>query len=802
MTLTKTPTVVSLQDIENQPVGGKAKGLHFLHTIGLDVPPGFVLVDWTHDAHPNALLQAYQAMGQGKVAVRSSALGEDGAQASFAGQFESILHVEGEEQLQEAVQRCLQSAHSQRSQSYQQELHSNDKDTEMAVIVQRMVTAKYAGALFTAEPRTGESDRIVVEAIQGNGEELMSGHKTPSRYVFSKTGSQLSASNMEATELPETLLSQMIEVATQAEAKAGYPLDLEWALDEEHKLCWLQARPITALEGPSLSEFDYTPDTASTCFTRYNIGEILPGAVTPLSRATVASAIDWALQQTYVTIGALPEASSQTPMVVSFSGHLFLHLSNMYIIATRILGANKEGVDISLAGSPLPTTDLPPVDSLVSRLRNGVRFFRMLRGAKAFLERVEPRIQSRQLPNNLSAEEWLTWTEEQHKLLEEALLVQLHVSMRSGVANDVMLRTLTKGKAATLAHHSLMSSLLSDVGRVESTGTVEELDRLANQIMEDQAIAEQFVAFAPEEAQAWLQSPKAEEYAQTFESYLNRHGHRCFREMELFEQDWRENPLPVVRSLQSVVRNLLSPQPISRQETALSTDLRTYPWLTRTIVQRILPIAKNAIRYRERSKSLTVQCVRLLKRGYMALGQHLVKQNLLPQADLVFFLTHDELKESLQTPEVDWSRRAQLRHRIYQQQMQLSFEKVSIGRPQHQSLYSSEDPNNKILQGTPVSRGLVKGKARVARTVEEAADLQPGEILIVPYTDIGWTPYFHIAGGLATEIGGTLSHGAVVAREYRLPAIVDLPGATQMFQTGDVVVLDAEQGILALASSS
>jgi len=175
----------------------------------------------------------------------------------------------------------------------------------------------------------------------------------------------------------------------------------------------------------------------------------------------------------------------------------------------------------------------------------------------------------------------------------------------------------------------------------------------------------------------------------------------------------------------------------------------------------------------------------------------MAKEGLLPDPDAVFFLTHQELGLLLgghrELAELAVSRR-----RVIDFQMPLHFPQIFRQRPEPIGLESSETEHGTLV-GKPVSRGVVTGRARVAETLEEAASLQAGEILIAPITDVGWTPYFSLIAGLATDVGSAVSHGAVVAREYGLPAVVNLGIATSRFQTGDLVTLDGDHGTLALA---
>jgi pyruvate,water dikinase len=199
---------------------------------------------------------------------------------------------------------------------------------------------------------------------------------------------------------------------------------------------------------------------------------------------------------------------------------------------------------------------------------------------------------------------------------------------------------------------------------------------------------------------------------------------------------------------------------------------------------------------RERSKSFSVWIARQLKRGYVDYARRLVAAGRLPDVDLVFFFTRKELGRLAHGPDRALVRRAEHRRRLHPRKIALEFPRVCRGKPAPLLPAEGAVADGDAMQGMPLSRGVAIGPARVAHNLSEAATMQPGEILVTPFTDVGWTPFFGRAAGLATEIGSVLSHGAVVAREYGLPAIAGLPGVTRRFKTGDILRLDGNTGEL------
>jgi pyruvate,water dikinase len=214
-----------------------------------------------------------------------------------------------------------------------------------------------------------------------------------------------------------------------------------------------------------------------------------------------------------------------------------------------------------------------------------------------------------------------------------------------------------------------------------------------------------------------------------------------------------------------------------------------------------LKVTKKSVHLRELGKSLQVKLNSVYKHAYRELGNKLVLEGRLPEADLLYFLTHEEAGVlscvPLAHPDLHRLRtRALQRRRLHVRQSQLKFPELSQGKPQPLVPSVSTKEAKGSIQGTAVSSGMARGKARICRSLEDAEFLQEGEILITPQTDVGWTPYFSVAAGLVTEIGGMLSHGAVVAREYSLPCVVGITDACDKIRTGTVVELDGDRGVL------
>jgi pyruvate,water dikinase len=222
-------------------------------------------------------------------------------------------------------------------------------------------------------------------------------------------------------------------------------------------------------------------------------------------------------------------------------------------------------------------------------------------------------------------------------------------------------------------------------------------------------------------------------------------------------------------------------------------DLKDLPSLKRFMLRRFLPKARAAVARREQTKALAISVQHHFKLAYRRLAEILVRDGLLKDTDQIFFLTHEELGRFIFGEEKKkWLYIAEERRKLYSGMMQLSFPDISFGVPVPEEEKIKADDS--VLAGIPVSRGLAEGKVRLVRSMDEARKLKEGDIMVSRYTDIGWTPFYSIINGLVTEIGSPLSHGAVVAREYNLPAVVSVKGAMNQLRDGQHIRLDAFTG--------
>ena len=328
--------ILELDEIDAEPVGGKARGLARLVRMGLRVPEAVVLVGATRGGPLPDLKALIGRLGGGPLAVRSSALDEDGEHASFAGQYETVLGVEGVDALREAVETCLGSAAAERARAYRARRAEGEGAADsvgvdetggatMSIVVQRLVDARVSGVCFTVDPVTHRRNRLVLDAVPGLGEALVSGHAAADHEELLREEGVWEPSQPAGDHpvLTHAERDRIESEALEAEALAGAPLDLEWAIDRAGEIQWLQARPITTL-GLDPQCLDTERARPGDVYTRCNVGEMMPGAVSPLTYSTCARGIDEGWNRIKRAVGVPVALGPEGAYLAMSHGHLFI----------------------------------------------------------------------------------------------------------------------------------------------------------------------------------------------------------------------------------------------------------------------------------------------------------------------------------------------------------------------------------------------------------------------------------------------------------------------------------------------
>jgi pyruvate,water dikinase len=492
------------------------------------------------------------------------------------------------------------------------------------------------------------------------------------------------------------------------------------------------------------------------------------------------------MQRMYRKIATLEIHSEEPLLVVQSFGRPLLNLSQLAAIGRSMAGGSEASTLEAVCGHVVSEIVPGPQAPQSERLRNGLSYvnFMLFGRHVAKLDRLIASIDL--VPGEDASATYATIDRELPKL-GEAWYQHLGSSLLAGSIVGALPQILAKGKPPTEEDNAEVARLLAGAEDVESYDIAAGIDRIVAALVEhDKSELDRLLALDVKAADSFLRHEASAPARREYGAYLERHGHRGVREVELREKEWAENPTPIIEAVLSGVRAARAGHtPPSKAEKG------SVP-LTLGVLVRL---GHRSVRARERSKSQVILIHTFFKRAYRALGHQMVDEGLLPDDDLVFFLQHVELGTLLRDRDSALVERALARREVQPVQMKMVFRESYRG--------NNADPIDPplpdglgILHGKPVSRGVARGRARVAQTLAEASEVQPDEILIAPVIDVGWTPGFATIGGFASEVGAALSHGAVVAREYGIPAVVNLRNATQTFRTGDLVELDADHGVL------
>jgi pyruvate,water dikinase len=800
--------------------GGKGLGLADLARAGLPVPAGFCITTEAyrrlkHRSLPqdSALVaqigQAYDQLGGGMVAVRSSATAEDGAFASFAGQQETILGVSGESALLDAIARCWASLESARAASYRRHQGLDESAMAMAVIVQRLVASEVSGVLFTRDPLDFENCRMLVEASWGLGETIVSGRVSPDRYYLNRdTGavverhiSQKSImtttygqvpvppEKQQAACLTDEQLAQLASLGREVETLYGDARDVEWAW-AEGRWWLLQARPITsagALDRERVRREEVTAlatraDARGTVWSRYNLFEVLP-TPTPMTWAIVQRLLSGrgGFGLMYRDLGCIPDRALDEEGVFDLvCGRPYCNLSREPLMQFC-------GVPLAHSFSTLkaePSKAFYPIAAL-HIADAGVRFWLLLPLILGRLFRFEVRLNrlSRTMADHLRTQIFPSFANE----------AEAEAARDLGQCSDgALLERLEYWSKRTLvdfARDSLKPTALAAVAMARlKTGLARHLD------------PEHAEAGVAELAMGVRPDPEADLPAAIRQlacgnldrsTFFARFGHRGSQEMELSHPRWTEDPEALDQLLKTVEPKVHSGAHEKDTESEATAGGRLLSLLSK---QKALQAHVFDLQ--------TYMGLRETAKHYFMKGYALVRR-LLVEVDRrhqlhggIFYLVPEELPELVRGR--DFSRVIAERRRRRSIVLGLDVPPVlfsddleAIGRP-------SEVSGADTLQGMPLSAGVAEGPALV---LEEPVPANvPGEpyILVCPSTDPAWVPLFTHARGLVMETGGVLSHGAIVAREFGLPAVAGLTDITRRVRSGQRLRVDGGTGMVVI----
>ncbi len=760
-------------------VGGKATGLDLLVKHHFTVPKGFVITE-IEQIDEEVVYQAFDALKVKQVSVRSSASNEDLSTASNAGQYETCLFVD-RLHLLESIRKCLASLDSHRVKDYAQ--HFELSQGTMNIVVQEMVDSDKAGVMFTANPNNGSA--ILIEAVEGQGENLVSGQVTAHRYEISRKYYRSCSDDL----LDESEIKLLYEAGKKIRTAFGEEKDIEWAIKDD-ALYLLQTRPITT-EIIDIEEFDRDDDISGHLFTKRNVGEMMPGAVTPLTLTTSAKAIDYGMRYMLSIAGVYTSPNEEKPLrlISSISGHLFFDMNLLYNMYAKVGIANPQSMNLSIMGEyhDYPPITVPFANPFV-RVINSFKFLKFVYSGHRAMKKFDALLTKVHFAATSSYRELYKSIDANLAYLDESLIYHYASSAYSGRTTSTLYMMLDKEFPDKKEYQSFLSHLLTNIPNIESADILSRLQDLAVLIKKQEPKA---ISFRANELLEFIKNNA--EINVKYQDFLAHHGHRCIKEAELRNKPWREDEIPLMNYLLCIIKS--TTDCVQKDE---KIDYRKEFAFIKNPLLKSASIsfakkARQAVVDREYTKSRLIRIIDLFKIQYSRLAELLVADHLLSDEDLIYFLTHDEIGQLIDG-DANLLPLAIRRRKANAIQEELSFDDIYIGKPIAEVF--DVEPSDGVIKGIPVSNGECEGIVHIIYSPEDANQLQKGEIMVARFTDIGWTPYYSIVNGLITEIGSSLSHGAVVAREYGLPTIVNVKGATKILKNGDHIKMNATKGTI------
>jgi phosphohistidine swiveling domain-containing protein len=765
---------ISLRDHKIPPsVGNKAINLRRLMDKGLRVPVTYVC-DWSayhlyleNDANLISTLQEElrRIIDPDKTyAVRSSANIEDSLERSFAGQFKSVLNVRSVDQIVQAMWSIWATATSPAVQAYLERHGIPTQQLSMAVIVQEMVPSVAAGVALSRNPVTS-ADEVIVEAVCGTGDALVQSGVSPSRWA-NKWGNWLTKPEGDA--IPLTLAEEIVDQTHKIARVLKSHVDLEWAWDGK-TVYWLQVREITTLHQRNV-------------YSNYMSKEMLPGMIKPLI---------WSVNipmKSVVFVKFMNELLGETgikpeELIKSFYYRVYF---NMGVIgqAFKILGLPDDSLEMMMGLAPMGSKMVKPTPQMLIRLPRMVVFAHKQWTFHSRTQKTLPDLEGRiksirwQDAGRLDEQELLMATEQLYQLVQEVTYYNILCPILAVMHTRMFSREL-KRLGVDLSQFDVTEGLPEAVEYDPAThlhrlhAAFEKLDPEAQQKIHEGMYA------------GLMHMDGVQEFQKDVTAFIERFGYLSDNGNDFSCTPWREKPDLVL----DLILNFKS-GPDEKSAKVRYADLKVN-FLRRGMVKLFFERVRTYRLLREQLSAYYTYTYGLFRYYYLVMGEYLVKRNIIDTPADVFYLADTDVRQMLAGQSAAKDCRAEVaKHKVDMERFQ------DIVLPS--VIYGDEEPpvaerNSERLIGLATSLGHYTGPVKVVLGIKDFAKVLQGDVLVIPYSDVGWTPLFARAGAVVAESGGLLSHSSIIAREYGIPAVVSVNGAMNLCDDMRVTV-DGHKG--------
>lgn len=765
--------------------------------------------------------------GATSFAVRSSAMHEDQEGASAAGMHSTLLNLMREDEVLDAIKACWSSLFRPRVLSYLRAL-GEDVPVSVGVVIQAMVPAEVSGVLFTTNPLTGDAGEIVINAAYGLGSAVVDGRVTPDTYRVDKATGQLrdqiiggkahqtvleraggvrdvevAPAQRERPALSEQQLLLLSDLATRVESHFGDARDVEWGIAGQ-QIYILQARPIVV---PSIrnrrgSRRDRPWDRRKIVWSNANVGEALPGVATPFTWSVLSQFSDLGFRRAFGAMGCTVPRDAE--LVGDFRGRIYINLTEFSSIMSQLPWIHPSTL-VRLGGGQY----VSELDDVVADRSSTGFFLRLPQTVSRYLRenfRLQARIDDFELyfsderaringidPRLLEPSGLDGMLGDVEHLLDEtgSILLTTYANLLTAVLGLTgVLRTFARDQGS-----GFYRELLSGLQDVASARPGFVLRQVAEIARDEPDVAERIRT--AELSDLTVAGLPAGATRNALRRFVEDYGYRGIREAEIAEPRWSEDPRLMFAALRS---HLSSPADLddrvrdvqrARKE-AEERFKKSVPFPLRPSVTKLLDVVRRFTRMREHLRGHVVEVLGMFRRVALEASRRIEAREPEAGPDAAFFLTLAEVRRVLHDENERVAIRVQRRRLEYERNQALPEPPTTfVGFPPDDV---GVVPTSKRLRGLAASGGVAEGRVRILRDPAQAADFEPGEVLVVAAADTGWAPLFLAASGVVTELGGPLSHAAIILREYGVPAVVNVTNATRSLRDGDLVRLDGDVG--------
>ena len=737
-------------------------------------------------------------------AVRSSASLEDSPGLSYAGQFKTFLNLNGVQEVSNAIVTVLSASVSETVKAYAGKTGQDTGELQMAVIIQEMVQPVVSGVAFSKNPLTG-LDEVVVEAVQGSGEALVQEGKTPDRWVY-KWGKWVTQPGESKINLQ--IIQQVVSQTVQIAQSFGAPVDLEWVYNGQ-ELYWVQLRPIT-----HLNEVNIYSNRISK--------EVFPGMIRPLVWSINVPLVNTAWIRLFTKLIGKNDLQPNE-LARSFAYRAYF---NMGVIGRIfiMLGFPKESLELLMGmqgGNERPR--FKPSGKTMLHLPRMLAFsaFLLVIGSKIMpaLKEIRAEVAALQAQplHTLSEATLIADIDRLYLINQKAAYFNIIAPLLMGLYNLILKRQLSAVGVDFSAF-----DLTYGLAELQDYDPNPHLFHLASHYNQLDETAHSYLSTTPDPDATPL--PGVESFQNEIAEFIQHFGHLSDSGNDFSSIPWRENPSLIFQMIQSEAqrqreteRELLSGNEIHQdgdQHSCLDQPESKETWeslkltpLRRLSMQPAYQRARQFRLHREAVSSTYTYGYGLFRDYFLELGQRLFKRDALERPDDIFYLSWDEVKAAVQngmqpsqeSHPVNYANLVTDRKSEMESSRDLILPEIIYGN-ELPPMQNPDQPGD-IRQGIPSSGGYYRGPAKVIKSVSDFGKLCNGDVLVIPFSDVSWTPLFTRAGAVVAESGGMLSHSSIVAREFNLPCVVSVPLACQI-PDNTIVTVDGYKGEVYLHSDA